>query len=216
MSIPHALPQNTHQGFSLVEMAIVLVIVALLMAGLLPTISSQIEQQRRNETRKYMEEVRNALIGYAVTYNYLPCPDTDGDGSANTPCQAAVTQVGTLPYKDLGVADRDGFNTVLIYGVNRKFADTATRFTLNDTGSIQVCSTQPCAPASTIQTSTAPAIIVSRGANSALAPSIDEGENTNNDAVFVSHDAASDFDDLVIWLSPNALFNRMVAAGKLP
>ena len=24
------------------------------------------------------------------------------------------------------------------------------------------------------------------------------------------------FDDLVVWISPNVLFNRMVAAGKLP
>lgn len=38
-------------GFSLVEMAIVLVIVGVLLAGLLPSISSQIEQQRRNETQ---------------------------------------------------------------------------------------------------------------------------------------------------------------------
>jgi type II secretory pathway pseudopilin PulG len=197
-------------------MSIVLVIVALLMAGLLPTISSQIEQQRRNETKKYMEEVRNALVGFAVINRFLPCPDTDGDGSANTPCQGAVTQVGTLPYKDLGVTDKDGFNTALIYGVSKKFADSATFFTLSDTGSIKVCSTQNCLPATAVLTSNAPAIIVSRGANSALAPSIDEGENTNNDEVFVSHDAASDFDDLVIWLSPNALFNRMVAAGKLP
>jgi len=33
-------------------MAIVLAIVALLMAGLLPTLSSQIEQQHTSETRK--------------------------------------------------------------------------------------------------------------------------------------------------------------------
>jgi len=28
--------------------------------------------------------------------------------------------------------------------------------------------------------------------------------------------ATSEFDDIVTWLSPNILFNRMVVAGKLP
>lgn len=211
----------TSRGFSLVEMAIVLVIVALLMAGLLPTISSQIEQQRRSETRKYMEEVRNALIGYAVINKFIPCPDTDGDGTANTPCQTSATQqFGTLPYKDLGVAATDGFGVALIYGVSKKFADSGTTFTLGDTGTMRVCTTQSCSPSATILTSSAPAVLVSRGPNWALTPSTDETENmdssTSGDLDFVNRDTASDFDDLVVWLSTNTLFNRMVAAGKLP
>ncbi|MDP3686611.1 MAG: prepilin-type cleavage/methylation domain-containing protein, partial [Sulfurimicrobium sp.] len=36
--------------------------------------------------------------------------------------------------------------------------------------------------------------------------------NTN----FVSKTPTATFDDIVIWLSPNILFNRMVAAGRLP
>lgn len=44
-------------GFSLVEMAIVLLIVALLLGGLLPTLSSQVDQQRRGEARKQMDEL---------------------------------------------------------------------------------------------------------------------------------------------------------------
>ena len=43
---------ESESGFSLIEMAMVLTIVALLMAGLLPTLSGQIEQGRRTETRK--------------------------------------------------------------------------------------------------------------------------------------------------------------------
>ena len=46
--------------------------------------------------------------------------------------------------------------------------------------------------------------------------------SNNSDRVFVSHipTASSatngEFDDIVIWLSPNILFGKMVAAGKLP
>jgi hypothetical protein len=36
--------------------------------------------------------------------------------------------------------------------------------------------------------------------------------NTN----FISKTPTATFDDLVAWLSPNILFNRMVTAGKLP
>jgi len=31
-----------------------------------------------------------------------------------------------------------------------------------------------------------------------------------------SHSFTPVFDDLVVWVSPNILFNRMVVAGKLP
>jgi hypothetical protein len=46
--------------------------------------------------------------------------------------------------------------------------------------------------------------------------------SANNDRVFVSHlptvstSANGEFDDIVIWLSPNLLFGNMVAAGRLP
>ena len=55
-------------GFTLVEMAIVLVIVSLLLTGLVPTISSQIDQRQRNETRKQLDDIRDALLGFAITY----------------------------------------------------------------------------------------------------------------------------------------------------
>ena len=44
----------------------------------------------------------------------------------------------------------------------------------------------------------------------------------DNDRVFVSHTptpsnaANGEFDDIVVWISPNILFSRMVAAGQLP
>ena len=210
-------PCQAQAGFSLVEMSIVLVIVALLLAGLLPTVSSQIEQARRNETLKYMNEVRDALLGYTIVNKHLPCPDSNGDGSADaTPC----TVRGTLPYNDLGVADKDAYGNVLVYAVTPAFADSTTPFTLSSTGTMRICTTSLCS-GSAFLTSTAVAVIVSRGANFGNTPSTDEAKNTFNGVVnstdFVSHDFIQNgFDDLVIWLSPNTLFNRMVAAGKLP
>ncbi|MEO7623455.1 MAG: type II secretion system protein [Gallionella sp.] len=212
--INYRTPRATQTGFTLVEMAIVLAIMALLLGSLLPTIASQIEQQRRNETRKYMDEVRDALLGYALANKRLPCPDTTNDGTAEATCTTNASQVGTLPYKDLGVTDKDTSGSVLIYAVSKAFADSATPFTLSTSGTMRVCTTSAC---TANLTNNAVAVIVSRGANWATASSSDELENTDGDTDFVSHDfVQNSFDDLVVWLSPNILFNRMVAAGQLP
>ncbi|MFZ5503357.1 MAG: prepilin-type N-terminal cleavage/methylation domain-containing protein [Pseudomonadota bacterium] len=61
-------------GFTLVEMAMVLLIVALLLSGLVPTITNQMEQQRSNEARKQLDEIQQALLGFAVINGRLPCP----------------------------------------------------------------------------------------------------------------------------------------------
>lgn len=200
-------------GFSLVEMAVVLAIVALLLGGLLPTLSGQVEQQRRNETQKYMGEVRDALLGFAVTRGRLPCSDTDDDGAAQDPCTAA-SQYGTLPYKDLGVAGKDAYGKVLIYAVTPAFATAP--FTLTSAGVMRICTTDAC---TANLTNNAVATIVSLGEVATHNPALgDETENSDQaDADFVSHDLVHNgYDDLVVWLSPNTLFNRMVAAGKLP
>ena len=55
--------RQLHRGFSLIEMAIVMLVIGLLLGGLLAPLSAQIEQQRTTETRSQMEEVKRALIG---------------------------------------------------------------------------------------------------------------------------------------------------------
>jgi hypothetical protein len=71
-----------------------------------------------------------------------------------------------------------------------------------------------------------PAIILSVGKNGLNAVSNNEIENTNTNSVFVDHVYTDNvdpltnpqgvIDDLIVWVSPNILFNRMVAAGRLP
>lgn len=234
-----------NSGFSLVEMAIVMAIIGLLLGGLLPTISSQVEQSRRNEARKQMDEIRSALMGFAISNSRLPCPDTDNDGSENiaapvttnnTPSAGQSTKKyscsasgGTLPYNQLGSASLDSFGSAFVYSVTSTFGEknevysgldgtgsllATTYFTLSSVGALRVCASQACATPRL--TDTAAAVIVSRGQNWGQTPSTDETENTDNDSDFVSHDFTPTFDDLVTWLSPNTMFDRMVAAGKLP
>lgn len=67
---------SRNRGFSLIELAIGLVIVATLLSALLVPLATQMDQRRASETQKQLEMARDALIGYAISNNRLPCPAT--------------------------------------------------------------------------------------------------------------------------------------------
>ena len=129
---------KTQQGFSLIELAIVLVIVTILIGGLAVPLSAQIEARRIGETRKAMEAIHDTLIGYAmshtvtvgsVTRHYLPCPDTNNDGleeprtSGDCPADR-----GGLPWITLGVQGDDAWGNRYTYAVDARFSNTSTGF----------------------------------------------------------------------------------------
>jgi len=134
------------RGFSLIELAIVLVIVTLLIGGLAVPLSAQIQARRIAETKKTLEEAREAIIGYAMsnTTNTCTCTYTSGvidntPASACAPnlCPTSVTGTATLtisprhylPCPDLSSADpepnqdNDGVNglTDLNNGVEDRY-----------------------------------------------------------------------------------------------
>lgn len=99
-----------HQGgFSLVELALGLVIVATLLAGLLVPLASQVEQRRWDETRRLLEEAREALLAFAAVNARLPCPATDASNGAEAPPGggACSVQAGFLPAATLGLSGVD-------------------------------------------------------------------------------------------------------------
>lgn len=59
---------KNQQGFTLIELAIVLVIVTILVGGLAMPLSAQIQARRIAETRNTLAEAREALLGYAMTH----------------------------------------------------------------------------------------------------------------------------------------------------
>ena len=220
-----------HTGFSLVEMAIVLLIVTLLLGGLLPALSGQIDQQRRNDTRKQLDEISAALLGYAASQQppRLPCPANPAltTGSANAGVADCTLTSGVIPWATLGTGETDAWGRRFTYSAASSVAGPfTTSFTLTSTGNINVLSKK--SGGSNIATGV-PAVVISHGPNGrgaytplgtqiAASKDPDEAENSDGSANLtrVSHDPTPTFDDLVIWLSPNTLFNRMVSAGRLP
>lgn len=65
-------------GFSLVEIAVVMVILSVLLAIVAAPISTQLNQRRVAETQRLLDLAQQALIGYAIANGRLPCPATDG------------------------------------------------------------------------------------------------------------------------------------------
>lgn len=62
------------RGFILMELTVVLVIVALLLGGLLIPLSAQRDGEAIRGTEKYLADIRDALLGFAVANGRLPCP----------------------------------------------------------------------------------------------------------------------------------------------
>jgi prepilin-type N-terminal cleavage/methylation domain-containing protein len=119
-----ALPPRGH-GFSLVEVAVVLVILAVLLATVAIPIGTQLAQRRVAETQRTLELAQQALLGFAAATGRLPCPATDGVtvGTTNSFGAEAFTSTGTptngdcsawvgyLPAVTLGLSplDPEGF-----------------------------------------------------------------------------------------------------------
>src|SRR5258706_13853987 len=61
------------KGFSLVELAVALAIIALLIAGALIPLSTQMDVRNVPDTRRSMEPLREAIIGFAQPNGRLPC-----------------------------------------------------------------------------------------------------------------------------------------------
>jgi len=235
---------RTSGGFSLIEIAIVLFIVALLLGGLLPTVSSQIEQQRRAETRKQLDEIQQALLGYAITKGYLPCPaKSASDGAEDRAGGVCNKRIGFLPWTELSVRNTDSWDRLYTYSATPAFTNSTTPFTLIKSRDITLKTRDSAGTLVNLSNANdIPAVILSHGPNGLFGTTVngvvmantapssknvdDQSDNATGTATgmtFVNRDPAGPsnsmdvaFDDIVISLSPNILFNRMVAAGKLP
>jgi prepilin-type N-terminal cleavage/methylation domain-containing protein len=123
------------KGFTLAELAVAVVILALLLFGAMVPFSSQLEIRNIAETRRILDSTRDAIVGFAQANGRLPCP-ANGNvaaGSANagveqfngTTCVAALGGgvLGVVPWVTLGTAETDAWGHRLTYRVSPAFAD---------------------------------------------------------------------------------------------
>ena len=140
--------RQRHGGFTLVELAVVIAILGLVLGTLLAPLRAQIDAARIREAERMLGEIREALIGYAITRGALPCPDVVSDGVngvAPAACAGAALE-GVLPFQTLGVPRADPWGRLVAYRVTQEFSSRsltgqppdAGRLDLTDTGDITV------------------------------------------------------------------------------
>lgn len=122
---------NKESGFTLVEIAVVLVIISLLVGSFIGSFSGRIDTTRREATKKELAEIKQVLLAYVYvngTPLALPCPDTDvppdgiSNGAGGGVCTSG-TAVGTLPWITLGMGRQDAWGTQYSYWVEADYAN---------------------------------------------------------------------------------------------
>ncbi len=149
------------RGFTLIELSIALVIVALLLGGLSVPLSKRLAEQQYAQTQASIDKAMEALVGYALLNQRLPCPDIsttvtdnrDGleDSLPGAPSTCAIgantgafdftlssdatgASWGDLPWQTLGLAapyNADAWNNRLRYAVVTYFAMPAPTLKTN-------------------------------------------------------------------------------------
>jgi prepilin-type N-terminal cleavage/methylation domain-containing protein len=149
------------KGFSLVELAVALAIIALLLAGALIPLSTQMDVRNVADTQRTMESIREAIVGFSQANGRLTCPaagtvpagGTDAFGLAAGTAQYNVagfpnqcaSSAGTVPWATLGVPEVDGWGRRFSYWVSPIFADALppATTTVSSPGQSPACTPTP-------------------------------------------------------------------------
>jgi len=207
-------PKFCHQrGFTLIELAIVLVIIGVLVGSFLGTLGARIDTTKRAETQEDLEVIKTALLGYAFSSApggpYLPCPcTTDCDIDTANP-QAGLenrnaggtcaNDRGNLPWGTLGLRPSDAWSSLYEYWVDSKVAADGGAFNLNESGSGKIRTRSPDGTVTPLLADNVVAVVFTHGKNAygslsvdgvprpaIPAGNVDEAENNDADSEFVS------------------------------
>lgn len=240
-----ALTRLRQRGFTLVEMAVVMLILTLLAGGLTVGLSAHLTRRAEAATDDALAEARDALLGHVMRKGSFPCPAKSAtDGTEDrTDALSCRRTTGLLPWATLGIGGLDGWSHRLRYAVSETYVKPIrdavggdmTRF---PAGTIEVHTRNLDGTELALTTGDGrtPVVILSHGVNglgavdqlgNAMASppaGTDEALNAATNArLFVSRPPSENpeasggfFDDRVTWLSPNLIAHRLISAGQLP
>lgn len=122
---------NKQSGFTLIEIAVVLVIVGMLVGSFIGSITQRIETTRRDNAKKQLEDIKTALLGFASVQGRLPCPTTASGAGQEQPASGTglcTVQHGFVPGRTLGINGSYNRDILLIDSWGNPF-----RYSVTDT-----------------------------------------------------------------------------------
>jgi len=206
------LPSLDKHGFTLIEIAIVMVIIGLLAGGGVSIMGMLTQRKARNETIAYLKETKEALISYATINGKLPWADTDGDGSQNSNATS-----GTLPYLDLKVRPSDPYKRVLRYEINSNLG-TDRPTTCNALKAGLTSGPRLVDGDGSTSSFFIAAILISSGPMDldsdgnvfdAVTSGSYQGDNTDGTPNYIRYPPIDTFDDLVVYIGGNELYGNL-------
>jgi prepilin-type N-terminal cleavage/methylation domain-containing protein len=211
-------------GFTLAELAIVLVILSLLAGGLMVPLGARVEARDRQLSLDRLRDIQQALTGFAIIHGRLPCPSTEDDPGApgygiedSPPCNTA--REGRLPWLSLGLPPTDAWGLTRRnrgddwgghwhYRVDRAFADTPISAATAPADDLQIRAHD--GSRITVTDSQAVAIVYSTGPNRRA-----DGLNASYSTTYQAGETTPDYDDLLVWIGRPLLIARLAQAGRL-
>ena len=226
-----------NRGFTLIEVSLVLLIVALTLSSLLFPLGTKLEQKSIDESKIKIKELKRSVLNFVMSNYRLPCPDIDFDGREDLSGTNCTNVNGSIPYVTLrSPHSQDPWGQLFAYRVSAQLADTNN---INACGvappnvSIAVCSADPAFAEGEINVFSyddlgAPqpaaigvaAIILSTGRNTGATGDA-QVENMDNDTDFAKTNyggtnASVPFNDIVAWIAVNELIAELIHSEVLP
>lgn len=202
----------SEKGFTLIEIAIVMIIIGILAGAGISLIGVLTKKKLRDETIDYLEKSKDALISFASINGRLPWADTDGDGVENSGGTS-----GNLPYSTLNLMPTDSYKRPVKYEVNsnltlnRQLSCGALRAGIS--GNPRVVDSDGSTSAFSVS-----AILISSGPMDAdgdgnlydaINTGTHQGDNTDGVPNYIRHPPIDTFDDLVRYIGTNELYKEI-------
>ena len=229
-------------GFTLLEVAIVMIVIGYLLNQLVVPFGAQREQTLRGRAQQQLNTVIDNVVGYAISHHRLPCPAGDNThGFERSSCKGDLS-IGYVPVATLGLRGPtdnqgrllDSWGRPLIYVVSpsdhpqrgeQGKPDYLTEGEMGNVGlaylnsALTICrrvKANSCTRAD-VRANQVPLIVMSLGSDDSRYGQ--QTYNQNTGPIFVSQPMTltkdKRFDDLVTWLSESELIFNLVRAGTL-
>ena len=200
-------------GFSLIEMAMVLLIISLIIASLLQPLSTQVDQIKLKTTEQNLETIKESLLGFLVINNRLPYPASNPETGIED--SSLEGQEAYLPWATLALdgSKTDAWGQTFRYRVDAEYTSQPfPELPANTSNSLKIRDLQNTPLTNENASSDVIAIIYSKGkdgqANKENGGTID---NIYTQDVFIENN----FDDRLIFLPKTIVINRLVQAGLI-